>query len=71
MSEQSTEKPAKRGDAAYRAQKDAIAARNDAARKAGREFRQNEDRKAAIRRAETERAESADLRNTFGGNTAH
>ncbi|HEX8741909.1 MAG TPA: hypothetical protein VF712_02140 [Thermoleophilaceae bacterium] len=71
MTDQSADQPAKRGDAAYRAQKDAIAARNDAVRKAGREFRQSEERKAAVRRAETERAESAGLRDTFGGNTAH
>ena len=71
MTEQSADKPAKRGDAAYRAQKDAIAARNDAARKVGKEFRQSQERKAAVRRAEAERAESADLRQTFGGNTAH
>jgi len=68
---ESAQQPAKRGDAAYRAQKDAIAARNDAARKAGKEFRQAEEHKAAVRRAEAERAESADLRDTFGGNTAH
>ena len=71
MSDQTGDKPAKRGDAAYRAQKDAINARNDAARKAGREYRQNEDKKAAVRRAEADRADMADLRDTFGGNTAH
>ena len=71
MSEKSANQPPKRGDAAYRAQKEAIQARNDAARKAGREFRQGEEKKAAVRRAEVERAESADLRDTFGGNTAH
>lgn len=60
-----------RGDAAYRAQKNAIAARNDAARKAGREQRAAADKKAATRRAEDERAEMSDLRDTFGGNTAH
>jgi hypothetical protein len=71
MTEQTGDQPAKRGDAAYRAQKDAINARNDAARKAGREHRQAEERKAAIRRAETERDDEKDLRNTFGGTTAH
>lgn len=71
MSDQTGEQPAKRGDAAYRAQKDAINARNDAARKAGREHRQAEDRKAAARRAESDRADAAGLRSTFGGNTAH
>jgi hypothetical protein len=71
MSDQSGEQPAKRGDAAYRAQKDAINARNDAARKGGREQRQAEDRKAAVKRAESERNDMAGLRDTFGGNTAH
>ena len=61
---------AKRGDAAYRAQKDAIAARNEAARKLGREHRQAEERKAAIRRAESEHADMKGLRDTFGGSTA-
>lgn len=70
MTEQSADKPAKRGDAAYRAQKDAIAARNDAARKAGRETRQNDERRAAARRAASEREDMDGLRNTFGGNTA-
>ena len=70
MTEQPADKPAKRGDAAYRAQKEAIAARNDAARKAGRESRQNEERKAAARRAAGEREDMEGLRNTFGGNTA-
>lgn len=60
-----------RGDAAYREEKNAIAARNDAARKAGREHRQEEARKAATQRAEDERAEMDSLRDTFGGNTAH
>ena len=70
MTEQSTDQPAKRGDAAYRAQKDAITARNDAARRAGREHRQAEDRKAVERRAAIDRAGEKGLRNTFGGNTA-
>ncbi len=71
MTEQTADQPAKRGDAAYRAQKDAIAARNDAARKAGRESRQNEERRAAARRAANEREDVDGLRHTFGGNTAH
>lgn len=71
MTEQSTDQPAKRGDAAYRAQKDAIAARNEAARRAGKEHRQAEDRKAVARRAAIETAGEQGLRNTFGGNTAH
>ena len=70
MTEKSGNQPPKRGDAAYRAEKDAITARNDAARKAGKEFRQSEDRKAQARRAAVEREESSGLRDTFGGNTA-
>ena len=71
MTEDSGPKTAARGDAAYRAQKDAINARNDAARKAGREHRQAEDRKAAQRKAQSDHDEMKDLRHTFGGNTAH
>jgi hypothetical protein len=71
MTEDTGHTSAARGDAAYRAQKAAIAARNDAARKAGKEQRQAEERKAAVRRAESEHADAADLRDTFGGNTAH
>lgn len=59
-----------RGDAAYRDQKNAIAARNEAARKAGREKRQADERKAAIKRAEGEHADMAGLRDTFGGSSA-
>ena len=70
MTDQPGEQPAKRGDAAYRAQKDAINQRNEAARKAGREQRQAEDRKAARKRADAERADEAGLRDTFGGSTA-
>lgn len=60
-----------RGDAAYREEKNAINARNEAARKAGKEQRQAEDRKAAAKRAEGERADMDGLRDTFGGTTAH
>ena len=69
MTEQTSDTSA-RGDATYRAQKAAIAARNDAARRAGREQRQAEDRKAAARRAESEHADMAGLRDTFGGSGA-
>jgi hypothetical protein len=62
---------AKRGDAAYREQKNAIAARNDAARKAGKEQRQAEEKKAAARRRAGEHDDMAGLRDTFGGNTAY
>jgi hypothetical protein len=70
MSEQSQDQPAARGDAAYRQQKAAIAARNEAAKKAGREQRQADDKKAAVKRAETERADMDGLRDTFGGSGA-
>lgn len=60
-----------RGDAAYRAQKQAITERNDAAKKAGREQRQAADKKAATRRAEEQHEELKNLRHTFGGNTSH
>jgi hypothetical protein len=42
--------PAKRGEAAWKAERDAIAARNDQARKAGREVRATQDRQHAERR---------------------
>jgi hypothetical protein len=66
-----TDQQSPRGDAAYRAQKNAIAARNDAARKAGKEQRQAQEHKDAVRRAEHDHADAAGLRDTFGGNTAH
>jgi rubrerythrin len=66
MTEDTGHTSAARGDAAYREQKAAIAARNEAARKAGKERRQAEDRKAAVKRAESEHADMAGLRDTFG-----
>ena len=42
------ETPAKRGDAAYREERDGIAARNDAARKAARERNAEEQRRAGV-----------------------
>jgi hypothetical protein len=71
MNEETGPTSAARGDATYRAQKEAIAARNDAARKAGRERRQAQERKAAIKRAESEHADMAGLRDTFGGSGAY
>jgi hypothetical protein len=71
MTEETGPASAARGDAAYRAQKDAIAQRNDAARKVGREKRQAEEKKAAIKRVESENADMAGLRDTFGGSGAH
>ena len=53
-----------RGDAAWKAEKDAIAARNERARKAGREVRQAQDaRRVQRQRAEDlrERAAMADV----------
>jgi len=66
MTEQTSDKPAPRGDAAYRAQKDAINARNDAARKAGKEFRQSEDKKAIERQRKVDRDDMTGLRDKFG-----
>jgi hypothetical protein len=65
-----TDESSARGDAAYRAQKNAINERNEAARKAGRAQRQAEDKKAAQKRADADRADSEGLRDTFGGSTA-
>ena len=70
MTDETSERPAKSGDAAYRAQKAEINARNEAARKAGRAHRQAEDHKAAVKRAEADQADMDGLRNTFGGSTA-
>ena len=60
-----TDQPEKRGHAAYKANKDAIQARNDAARKAGREQRAEDEKRQAARRQASERADDAGLRDTF------
>ena len=59
--DQQDEGPRRTGDAAYRAQKAAIAERNDAARKAGKAERQETERKAAARRRAVDMAEQASL----------
>jgi hypothetical protein len=59
--------PPLRGDDAYRAQKKAIAERNEAAYARGREQRAVRDREAAVRRHEQERRESANTPAQPGG----
>ena len=53
--------PALRGDAAWRAAKDEIAKRNDAARKAGAARRDREDVRAAERKRAMDRRDEANL----------
>ena len=66
MSEE-TDNPRKRGDAQWRSERDGIAARNDAARKAGKQERENNERRAdAIRRAADKR-ERAEMGLNAGG----
>ena len=60
-----TDQPPKRGLAAYKAKKEEIQARNDAARKAGREQRAADERKQAARRHAADREDAAGLRHTF------
>jgi hypothetical protein len=55
-----------RGEAAWKAAKADIAARNDAARKAGRAARHATEQRAAAGRKAAERLERADLRRRFG-----
>jgi hypothetical protein len=59
--------PEKRGEAAWKAMKADIAARNDKVRRAGRAERQEIEEQAAARRRAVERNERADLRREFGG----
>lgn len=54
-------KPRKTGEAAWKEQKDAIAARNDAVRKEGKAARQTEERRAAERRRAVDLEERAAL----------
>jgi hypothetical protein len=69
MSEE-TDNPRKRGDAQWRSERDGIAARNDAARKAGKQERENNERRAdAIRRAADKR-ERAEMGLNAGGGSA-
>jgi hypothetical protein len=51
--------PSKRGEAAWKAEKEAIAARNEKARKAGRELRHAQDEQRAQRRRVEELRERA------------
>ena len=54
-------KPAKRGEAAWNAQRDAIAARNDQARKLGKQQRKAGERRDAERRRAADLLERAEL----------
>jgi hypothetical protein len=60
---QTVEAPPKRGDAAWRAAKEAIAGRNEQARKAGRERRQREYEAFAAERRAADLRERAELAN--------
>ena len=55
------DQPALRGDAAWRAAKDEIAKRNDAARKAGAARRDREDKKAIERQRSYDRRDLENL----------
>ena len=55
-----------RGEAAWKAAKADIAARNDKTRKAGRAVRHASEEQASARRKVRERLEGADLRRRFG-----
>ena len=57
------ENPPLTGDAAWRAEKNAIAKRNDAARKAGAERRAREDQKVLARQRAYDRHERENLPN--------
>ena len=54
--------PAKRGEAAWKAEKERVASRNAAARKAGKEARQLREREEADRKRAADLRESAALR---------
>ena len=56
-----SDRPARRGEAAWKAAKDDIAARNEQARKAGRKLRQADELHAAQERAAAHRREMATL----------
>lgn len=57
MTDSTNEQPSPRGEAAWKAAKEGVAARNAQARKAGREQRQANELKAAQARAAADRRE--------------
>ena len=57
----------KRGEAAWKAAKAEIAARNDKTRREGRAVRHASEQQAAVRRQAAQQLERADLRRRFGG----
>ncbi len=63
----SPEAPRKRGDAAWKSEKDSIAARNDAARKAGMRERQDTERRADASRRSADARERAQMGLNEGG----
>jgi hypothetical protein len=59
--DQQAEPTGKRGDAAWKAERERVAARNDSARKAGRQQRQADELTAARRRRAADLREAAEL----------
>jgi hypothetical protein len=58
-------RPELRGEAAWKAHKDRIAARNDAVRKAGKQQREEREREAEAARRAREHRTDAELRRQF------
>ncbi|MEA2398135.1 MAG: hypothetical protein QOK25_1691 [Thermoleophilaceae bacterium] len=58
--------PAKRGEAAWKAEKDRIAARNQEVRKAGKQERQAYEKRMAERRRSADLQDMVDVREKFG-----
>ena len=67
---QPDEAPRKRGDAAWKSERDGIAARNDAARKAGMRERQDNERRADATRRKADARERAQMGLNEGGGSA-
>ena len=61
-----TVQPAKRGEAAWKAEKDRIAARNQEVRKAGKQERQAFEKMQAERRRSADLQDMVDVREKFG-----
>jgi hypothetical protein len=60
-----TAQPAKRGEAAWKAEKDRIAARNQEARKAGKQERQAFEKQQAERRRSADLQDMVDVRKKY------
>jgi hypothetical protein len=63
--------PAQRGEAGWKAHKDRIAARNDAARKAGRAEREEREQAAVAKRRAEERRVDAQLQRSHESTLPH